>query len=199
MKIFIGPYIYRRNSSIYNRWINCRYNDNEHKNDKLDDFVENVDDFVQKFLDCTINKCLDKKERKIKIKIHDYDVWSIDCTLAPIILELLKKLKENKHGAPFIYAEDVPEELRSKSSDLYETDENWFKRWDYILDEMIWSFTQKCDGTDSESKFYKYEEDASCTFGFKLVWSDEEGKKKFQERMKNGFLLFGKYFEALWD
>ena len=28
---------------------------------------------------------------------------------------------------------------------------------------------------------------------------DWEGRKKYQERISNGFRLFGKYFESLWD
>jgi hypothetical protein len=38
--------------------------------------------------------------RKIKVKIHDYDVWGMDETLALVILPMLKKLQETKSGAP---------------------------------------------------------------------------------------------------
>ena len=30
------------------------------------------------------------------------------------------------------------------------------------------------------------------------VW-DREGQQRVQERITNGFRLFGKYYEALWD
>ena len=30
-------------------------------------------------------------------------------------------------------------------------------------------------------------------------WTDDKGRNAHQERMTNGFKLFGKYFESLWD
>ena len=41
-------------------------------------------------------------------------------------------------------------------------------------------------------------EDKRELFG-RFEWTDDEGRKKHQERMSNGFRLFGKYFESLWD
>lgn len=119
----------------------------------------------------------ERKKRKIKIKIHDYDTWGADHTLSLIIVPLLEKLKENKHGAPFVKDEDLPEELRGEcSSEEYSNGECDFehlkKRWDYVLDEMIYAFKE-------------IRED-------KLVKLDDF-------RVENGLILFGKYFEALWD
>ena len=130
----------------------------------------------------------------------------MDNTLAPIILPMLKQLKETKHGSPWTDDEDVPEELRSTSAppleNDYDTDDNHHKRWDWVLDEMIWAFEQKTRD-DWEGDYYKYEDDPTNTeglgLGLKLVWEDPEGSKAHQERMSNGFRLFGKYFEALWD
>jgi hypothetical protein len=131
--------------------------------------------------------------QKTKIRIDSYDTWSMDHTLAPIILPMLKQLKETKHGAPAVEFKDVPEELMPPDAEavkkLYmengETDENYFKRWDYVLDEMIWAFEQKC--RDDWEEDYDYNK-----------W-DMEGLKAHQERMSNGFKLFGKYYENLWD
>ena len=86
--------------------------------------------------------------RDIKyIKIDRWDAWSIEHTLSPIILPILKELKRVKHGAPFIDDEDVPPKLRANrgkggaTPDIHKiddgTDKNFFKRFDYILDEMI--------------------------------------------------------------
>jgi hypothetical protein len=119
---------------------------------------------------------------------------------------MLKQLKETKHGSPWTDDEDVPEELRSTSAppleNDYDTDDNHHKRWDWVLDEMIWAFEQKTRD-DWEGDYYKYEDDPTNTeglgLGLKLVWEDPEGRKAHQERMTNGFKLFGKYFEALWD
>lgn len=102
-----------------------------------------------------------KQERKIKIKIHNYDCWSMDSTLALIILPMLIRLKEAKHGAPNVDDADVPEELRSTSAppteNEWDTDGNHFKRWDYVLDEMIWAFTQKNDDDNGETPYRKGE------------------------------------------
>ena len=132
-------------------------------------------------------------EQKTKIRIDKYDTWSMDHTLAPIILPMLVQLKETKHGAPCVDLEDVPEELRPTNTEewqkLYkeggEPDDKFFKRWDWVLDEMIWAFEQKC--RDDWMSDYDYNK-----------W-DSEGAKAHQERMSNGFKLFGKYFESLWD
>ena len=118
-------------------------------------------------------------KQKIRIKIHNYDTWSMDHTLAEIILPMLIQLKDTQHGYP---------------NDLTE------QEWNAILDEMIWAFEQKCRD-DWESEYYKFEEGAGDGFpgGYKLVWENPEGRKKHQERMTNGFRLFGKYYENLWD
>lgn len=153
-----------------------------------------------------------KNKRRIYVKIDNYDCWSADHTLALIITPVLKKLKENKHGAPYIDDEDVPAELRSTSCrELTEeeknygnTDDNFFKRWDYVLDEMIWAFEQHSD-PDWEEQFYSGENDLQIVDS-KLVRGpnhslkiDEEGKKKHEQRMANGRRLFAKYYQSLWD
>ena len=119
-----------------------------------------------------------------QIVIHSWDTWSMDHTLSYIIVPMLIQLKETKHGAPAVEFKDVPEELHppeGQTSKLYthgETDDNYFKRWDWVLDEMIWAFTYKRDNFNT------------------LMDKDP---KSSQERMTNGFRLFGKYYESLWD
>ena len=130
-------------------------------------------------------------KQKTSVKIHNYDTWSMDHTLAPIILPMLVQLKETKHGSPFVDNADVPKELRltKKQEKRYleeaDTDPKHFERWDWILDEMIWAFEQKC--RDDWMEDYDYNK-----------W-DSEGAKAHQERMSNGFRLFGTYYENLWD
>ncbi len=132
-------------------------------------------------------------KQKTSIRIDKYDTWSMDDTLAPIILPMLVQLKATKHGAPNVDMEDVPKELRPTNTEewqkLYkeggETDDNFFKRWDWVLDEMIWAFEQKC------------RDDWMSDYGYNK-W-DSEGANAHQERMTNGFKLFGKYYESLWD
>ena len=123
----------------------------------------------------------DRKKRKVKIDIDGYDIWSADHTLSLIAVPLLKKLQECKHGSPCIDDDDVPEDLRSTSAppkqDEWDTDENHHKRWDWVLDEMIWVH-QLIANEDHNS------------------WADDEGTTK---RKKHALYLFGKYYENLWD
>ena len=130
-------------------------------------------------------------KQKTSIRIDKFDTWSMDHTLAPIILPMLVQLKETKHGAPIVNMKDVPKELRAtkKQLDAYgkngDVDPKHFDRWDWILDEMIWAFEQKCRDDWMEDYYYN-------------KW-DQEGAKAHQARMSNGFRLFGTYFENLWD
>ena len=154
-----------------------------------------------------IQKVLDFIHPKINyVKIDQWDTWSIDYTLSLIIVPMIKQLKETKHGAPFVDDEDVPEELKSTSAppkeDDYDTDENHFKRWDWVLDEMIWAFEQKLN-YNSEDKFFDHAEwdEKEKDFGknFHKIKIDQVGLKVHEDRKANGFLLFGKYYSSLWD
>jgi len=122
------------------------------------------------------------------IEIENFDTWSMDFTLAPIILPMLIQLKETKHGSPVVDDEDVPEELRSSSAppveSKYDIDDNYHKRWDWVMDEMIYAFDCKAN-----------KDEVFMRFDIK----DKEGMDKEQARISNGFRLFGKYFENLWD
>jgi len=157
------------------------------------------------------------------VKIDYYDTWSMDHTLSPIILPMLKQLKEKKHGAPFVDDEDVPDELKStaappKEND-WDTDDNHFKRWDWAMGEMIFAFECKVndswqdafrsgehdiewipvdkDGNEvpkGEHKYYQMGKGPNDTYK-----CDYEGMKVVEARIQNGFRLFGKYYQALWD
>ena len=145
-----------------------------------------------------------------QVHIDEHDTYSMDHTLALIILPMLKQLKENNQGAPNVDSSDVPEELRMNDINAKEywndgtTDEKFFERWDWVLDEMIWAFEQKCrddwmqdyfgpwiEHTDSESS------DGIYHLG-EFEWKDMEGLNAHQARMSNGFRLFGVYYESLW-
>ena len=154
-----------------------------------------------------IQKVLDFIHPKINyVKIDRWDTWSMDYTLSFIVVPMLKQLKETKHGAPFVDDEDVPEELKSTSAPLkendWDTDENHFKRWDWALNEMIWAFEQNLDH-DSEDKFFDHAEwdEKEKDFGKNLhkIKIDQPGLKAHQDRKANGFRLFGKYYQGLWD
>ena len=154
-----------------------------------------------------IQKVLDFIHPKINyVKIDRWDTWSMDYTLSHIIVPMLKQLKETKHGSPFVDDEDVPEELKSisvppKEND-WDTDENHFKRWDWALNEMIWAFEQNLD-TNSEEKFFDHaewdEKEKDFNKNLHKIKIDQVGLKAHQDRKANGFRLFGKYYQGLWD
>ena len=147
-----------------------------------------------------------KRSRNSYIKIDKYDTWSMDHTLAMIVLPMLKQLQATKHGGPHVDDEDVPEELKSTSAPAkeneYDTDENHFKRWDWALNEMIWAFEQNLD-TNSEDKFFDHEEwdptEKDFNTSLHKIKIDQVGLKAHQDRKANGFRLFGKYYQGLWD
>jgi hypothetical protein len=145
------------------------------------------------------------------VKIDAYDTWSMDHTLAYIIVPMLKQLHATKHGAPLVDDEDVPDELKSINAppkeNEYDTDGNHFKRWDWVMEEMIWSFEQELKD-DDESQFFDhsaYDSDDTKTWfkdmcnGVSKIKIDREGLEAHQKRKQNGFNLFGKYYQALWD
>lgn len=120
-------------------------------------------------------------ERKIDVRIDKYDTWNMESTLAFIVLPMLKQLKAAKHGSPWLPEFDQTSNSAQYSFDFYKEGDDlaWEKgheHWNQILDKMIWSFEQI--NTD---------------------WEESEGYFKFQERMQEGFELFGKYYRNLWD
>ena len=148
-----------------------------------------------------------KKTRQVYIKIDKWDTWSMDHTLSHIVVPMLKQLKATKHGAPQVDDQDVPEYLRSTSAPPkehdYDVDDNHFKRWDWALGEMIWAFEQKLDDT-GDDQFYTHPSEAekagkSFQEQIELIKVDHEGLDAWQARKSNGYRLFGKYYEALWD
>jgi len=152
-----------------------------------------------------------KRHRKVKVRIDYPDIWSMDSTLALIVAPMLRMLKEKKHGAPHTEDEDVPIELRKTPvAEEYDTDSNHFARWDYILDEMIFAF-ESLEKDDWEMQFHTGEMDIEWKpiddgkffemgIGPKDTHVfDRDGFMAYQDRMRNGFRLFGKYYFSLWD
>jgi len=212
MKIKIGGYPNRLICNIHTRHMQKKYEGLSYENQTHEDYVlEAIEDAVQSVYNVFNWLWYDRRTQKVRVRIDRWDTWSMDHTLAHIVLPMLAQLKATKHGAPNVDNADVPKELRMSKKDMTQfakdgsTDDKFFKRWDWILDEMIWAFNQKCrDNWDDD--YYEFREmgpeeskDPDSLFGLKLVWEDRVGQKAHQERMTNGFKLFGKYYENLWD
>ena len=192
--------------------------------EKLSDFLNPFSIAWQKFLDFV-------HPRINYVKIDRYDTWSMDHTLADILLPMLKQLRDTKHGSPLVVLEDLPEELRMVGYEDWSSQlrfdfgdseqhekESWeitHRRWEWVLNEMIFAFEHYVDDTWEEAfrsgehdmihvpcewyengkpKLYKIEKGPNDTYV-----CDYEGMNKVYKRMENGFRLFGKYYRGLWD
>mgnify|MGYP003351123814 CR=1 FL=1 len=125
--------------------------------------------------------------------------------------------------APIVDDEDVPDNLKRSSAppkeNEWDTDANHFKRWDWALDEMIFAFEHKLDDSwedayrsgdfdtiwipvdkdgnevaKGEHKFYQMKDGPNHTYK-----CDYDGMNVIYDRIQNGFRLFGKYYQNLWD
>jgi hypothetical protein len=164
-------------------------------------------------------KLLDTIHPRINyIKIDRWDTWSMDHTLAPIILPMLKELKDSKQGAPYVDDFLVPDELKSMNAprceNEWDTDDNWFKRWDWCLGEMVFAFeslinddwmdkfkTGVSDITWVESdEVYEGDTCWEMKHGAKHTQKyDWDGMKIYEARIQNGFELFGRFYRNLWS
>ena len=203
MKVFIGKY---RNWWGPHQIVDLlqKVGVSENRCDKLGQWLADTQ------LSTFCNWIYSKRNRTIKVRIDDYDTWSMDSTLAYIILPMLKQLRRTTHGASDVDDKDVPKVLRSTSAPVkeneWDADDNFFDRWDWVLDEMIWAFSQVNEDWEDqyhkeagESHYEDIENDMS-----ELVWDkkpviDKKGLKAHRKRMNNGFRLFGKYYSGLWD
>jgi len=230
---WISPYTILDHMFFWTDWSKCsRWNVTQSLEDsqrEKSQFVEHPE-WVEKWsnrltpISRAIQWVWDRVHPPIKyVKIDYWDTWSMDHTLADIVLPMLKQLKEKKHGSPFVDDEDVPEELRSTSAppkeNEWDTDANHFRRWDWAMDEMIFAFECKVDNSwedafrsgehdilwipvdkdgnevpKGEHRYYQMGHGPKDTYQ-----CDYEGMKVVQARITNGFRLFGKYYEGLWD
>ena len=169
------------------------------------EWVESVADFLVP-VSKGIQWVLDKIHPEVNIvKIDYYDTWSMDTTLSPIILKMLIQLKETKHGFGLIDDEDAPKHLRSiyaLPKNSWEWDDNAEARYEWVLDEMIWAFTQLTD-PKSDDKFYDHSDvdpnEKDFMKQIRQTKFNSEGYTAHQDRIQNGMCLFGKYFRTLWD
>jgi hypothetical protein len=216
MRVYIGPYTNHWNAHRFQHWYlekkyKIHYWDVDEENyDRFDKIIDKLSDKWQDVLNATVNRYLNSRERKIKIRIDRYDTWGMDYTLALIILPMLKQLKETKHGSPMVDPADVPEHLRPDPERIKWDDDNTVhKRWEWVLDEMIWAFDQLVY-EDSDCQFYSGEHDiywenredglSEMKEGPKDTFKiDREGLDAFNKRIERGTILFGKYFRNLWD
>lgn len=222
---WLSPYTILEKVCFWEKDKDAFYNLEEHPNNKYDKWVKRLEPICkawQQFLDFV-------HPRINYVKIDRYDTWNMDSSLALIVLPMLKQLKGTKHGSQTVDIEDVPEHLRTTSTEEWDDQKtfNFYQehevkegegdvhaRWNWVLDEMIFAF--ESFGNDWEAKYYsgkfdmkseacEWDENGKATL-FTMVPGpdhtsefDHEGMKKENDRIDNGLRLFGKYFRGLWD
>lgn len=225
MKVYMGPYKSNWISAypLESWWLKRQYGEkywaiDENNYTKWDNFVVGFCEKTQWIFNRTINKLSSK--RKIKIRIDDYDVWSMDNTLSLIIHPMLLKLKEHKHGSPLVDLEDVPKNLHPDPNRIkmhengeieeWQVDDTVHDRWSWVLDEMIYAFECEVDD-DWDEQFHSGETDYNWVKNEETGLTemkkgprhtfevDREAMDKAWERRKNGLRLFAKYYHGLWD
>jgi hypothetical protein len=142
---------------------------------------------------------------------------------------MLKQLQETKQGSAIVDLEDVPESMRTNETEEWDEqlvfdfykDKKEFQhddihtRWTWVLNEMIFAFEHKVDESWEEAyrsgvidyksvpcawdesgnpTMYNMEKGPNHTYE-----CDYDGIRVVQDRMQNGFRLFGKYYQNLWD
>ena len=135
------------------------------------------------WLDEILSRIYHKRSRPIKIKIDEYDIWSMDSTLSLIIVPMLRLLKEKKHSIPWLDVMDQTSNVLQNSFPFYaegdsEVIEAGRKEWDLILDKMIWSFEQVSIGNIYE----KYTVEDSSHFDLEKVMRHENKIKELESQ-----------------
>lgn len=230
---WFSPYAFFDHLFFWTKWSKC------HRDQSLARALSNSEDestwtdrpdWVEKWhdrlapLSVAIQKTLDLIHPKIDyVKVDYWDTWNMDDSLAQIILPLLRQLHARSHGAPFVDDEDVPDELKSTSAppkeNEWDTDQNHFKRWHWVLEEMIFAYESKLDESwkkafqsgsfdkisvpidhagnkvpKKQAKLFRWEDGPNHTYK-----CDYEGMRSVETRIQNGFRLFGRYYQNLWD
>lgn len=164
-------------------------------------------------------------ERKMNIQIDKWDTYSMDHTLSVIILPLLLQLKDSKMGVPSEFVNSIGHDLDGNYYfDFINEDSNAVfdagcKKWDEVLDKMIWSFQQIVFGDYDDAYHHgKFEFDWQKTKPMinpltgKMEsmsemkdknpnghWYDHVGHQLHEERIQEGLNLFGKHYRDLWS
>jgi hypothetical protein len=158
-----------------------------------------------------------------KISIDTFDTWSLDNTLALIILPALLQYKQGgRCGCPPAFMQDVrgsPYDTQYSfdfCTDTYaEAEQAAQDGWIKVVDKMIWSFMQLVKD-DYESQYHHNVDDfkvdcdiLSCIPSMhgdtheenKTVryWYDTVGAQLHDARIQEGLELFGLWYQNLWE
>ena len=200
MKIYIGKY---KNTWISPYvilekffWFRKNYDAHENRPPK---WLQTICEWNVNFLD-TINPRIEF------VKIDKYDVWDFPESAGKILLPMLKEVRKQKQGSPCVDDCDVPDHLKSMNSprvqDEWDVDDNFHKRFEWVLDEMIFSFESLSNNWEKQFRSgesdFVFEDNGIGHGPNHTMVVDYDGMKIYQKRIQNGFRLFGLYYLTLW-
>lgn len=160
------------------------------------------------------------EDRELIIRIDNYDTWSMDRTLARIIIPMLKQLKATKHGIP----SDMP--FLNQTSNSGQASFAFYKEgddlafsaaeyeWDIVMDKMIYAFEHIVDDSWEQgfsSGVHDMIDVPEYDANGNILWytsergpndtytCDYEGIAEVQKRIQEGLGLFAKHYGSLWD
>ena len=150
----------------------------------------------------------EKSDNVCEVEVTRKDCWSLDYTLAQVIHPALVTFASGIQSTAYVENEDVPDEL--KTAEAEEDYDLLDKKWNYVLQEMIWGFGQIKNDLVDEPLTYEYShepvtkenEDGTITMvdhGLKHVPENVVPHKEYYERLTNSTRLFGKYYRNLWN
>ena len=141
------------------------------------------------------------------------DVWGFYDYLNKVILGGLKKLKDTKTGCPCMVDEgDIPTGKDGNWTKAGETKAQ--KKWEKILDKMIWTFEALEKVENHEWEIVRNEKDRKELKNFVKRYNSPDKEPLFEglelkkihlmtksemRKYNEGWDLFKKYFQCLWD
>ncbi len=155
---------------------------------------------------------------KVYVSKFDWgDIFDLDVTFAHIIAPGLVTFRNHEYAGFTVNDADLPEHLRY--SEPYMVDNKYVRplddddvlykeRFHWIMDEIIFAFQSKIGQIDTSymsvpnphydpSKQDMYSDEHGLHFNLpKQI--DRDLDDAFDDRVRNGFLLFGKYYQAFW-
>jgi len=127
--------------------------------------------------------------QKLTRGFSDEALWSLDYHLAEIITPRLKAFKNStRHGTPVLDEDDTVAQ----------------KKWEEILDKMIWAFENYkkedyCFTDTGELKLGDPDADGTGTVLSTGLSIDTELYDEHHRKIAEGLKLFAEYFGMLWD
>jgi hypothetical protein len=144
---------------------------------------------------------------KHSIEVEKFDTWSLDVTLAPIIMAALIAYREEFIFCPsdFVISEGHSQNRQLCFEFYTQSDEDLEKRalaaWRETIDKMIWSFEQISLYWDE--KYYSRSDREMIDWKRSRielsVEFDKVGYELHSARIQEGLDLFAKYYRCLWS